>query len=49
MVGVSKADFFAKNVPFIFSYLKKAEKYGIINHHKFYERRQTNGRKKKEI
>ena len=49
MVGVSKAEFSQKTVPFIFSYLKTAEKYGIINHRKFYERRQSNGRKKEEI
>ena len=45
-----KIGVFCKNpVPFIFSYLKTAAKYGIINHCKFYERRRTNGRKKEEI
>ena len=46
---VKTADFEKNLAPFIFSCLKKATKYGIINHHKYYERRQTNGRKKEEI
>ena len=50
MVGRSKRQIFERNLaPFIFSYLKKAAKYGKIEYHqKNYERRvNDDGRKEK--
>ena len=49
MVGRSKRQIFERNLaPFIFSYLKKAAKYGKIEYQQNYERRvNDDGRKEK--